>query len=139
MCSSDLALLVIAAPSLGALVGEADPLAQLVELVVLAVVAGAALLWLRRIIHVGLIQEAREIPVGDPDPCPSCARITPRHTFCGACGVSLRALPKDRTTAAAGEGRFVGAWLGPRRLLVVFGVVLGTVTDRKSTRLNSSH
>lgn len=121
-------LLVVAAPSIGAAVGDGDATDQLATLVLLTAIVGVALLWLRRIIHVGLIQEAREIPVGEPAPCPSCGRATARHTFCGACGVSLRALPKDRSSAAAGEGRLVGAWLGPRRLLVVFGVVMGAIT-----------
>ena len=62
----------------------------------LAVVAAIALLWLRRAIHVGLLQESREIEVERSIECPNCGRATPEHTFCGNCGVALRALPKQR-------------------------------------------
>jgi hypothetical protein len=65
----------------------------------------AALLWLRRAIHLGLLQEASEHPIGPPIECPNCSRETPHHTFCIDCGVSFQALPKDRRPAAdvAGE------------------------------------
>jgi len=63
---------------------------------VLAVIAAVALLWLRRALHLGLLQEAREIEVERSISCPNCGRPTPEHTFCGNCGVSLRALPKER-------------------------------------------
>ncbi len=66
----------------------------------LAVVAGVALLWLRRAIHVGLLQESREIAVERSIECPNCGRVTPEHTFCGNCGVALRALPKERKAKA---------------------------------------
>ena len=62
----------------------------------LAVVAAIALLWLRRAIHVGLLQESRETDVDRSIECPNCGRVTPEHTFCGNCGVALRALPKQR-------------------------------------------
>ena len=65
------------------------------QAVVLALVAGVALLWLRRTLHVGLLQEAREIEVGRSISCPNCGHSTPEHTFCGHCGVSLRALPRS--------------------------------------------
>jgi hypothetical protein len=59
-------------------------------------IAALAMLWLRRAIHVGLLQESREIEVERSIECPNCGRVTPEHTFCGNCGVSLRALPKGR-------------------------------------------
>ncbi len=64
--------------------------------VILAVVAAIALLWLRATIHLGLIQESREIKVTGSIVCPNCGHTTPEHTFCGHCGVSLRALPRSR-------------------------------------------
>jgi hypothetical protein len=64
--------------------------------VVLAVLAAICLLWLRRALHLGLLQESREIDVARTITCPNCGRPTPEHTFCGNCGVSLRALPKAR-------------------------------------------
>jgi hypothetical protein len=66
----------------------------------LAVLAALALLWLRRALHLGLLQESREIEVTRSLSCPNCGRPTPEHTFCGNCGVSLRALPKQRRVAA---------------------------------------
>jgi ribosomal protein L32 len=65
-------------------------------LVELAVLDLLALLWLRRTIHLGLLQEAAEIPIGPPVQCPNCGAQTPQHSFCSNCGVSLRALPKER-------------------------------------------
>ena len=67
----------------------------------LAVVAAVALVWLRRALHLGLLQEAREIEIERSISCPNCGRPTPEHTFCGNCGVSLRALPKQRRAKAA--------------------------------------
>lgn len=57
------------------------------------------LLWLRRAIHLGLLEEASEIEIGPPLTCANCGAQTPRHTFCINCGVSLQALPKARPSA----------------------------------------
>jgi hypothetical protein len=65
---------------------------------VLAVLAAIALMWLRRGLHLGLLQEQREITESRSMNCPNCGRPTPEHSFCGNCGVSLRALPKARAT-----------------------------------------
>ena len=53
-----------------------------------------ALVVLRLIIHVGLLEESADRPIGPPITCPNCGATTARHTFCGHCGVSLQALPK---------------------------------------------
>jgi hypothetical protein len=63
-------------------------------LAVTAVLAAASLLWLRRIIHLGLREESNEKPIGAPVECTNCHRETPAHSFCAECGGSLRALPK---------------------------------------------
>jgi PrsW family intramembrane metalloprotease len=55
-----------------------------------------ALVWLRNLIHLGLLEEAAEIPIGPPITCANCGAQTPRHTFCINCGISLQALPKAR-------------------------------------------
>lgn len=52
------------------------------------------LVLLRRAIHVGLLEESLEIPVGPEFTCTNCGELTARHTFCGHCGISLQALPK---------------------------------------------
>jgi hypothetical protein len=57
------------------------------------------MLWLRRVIHLGLLEESAEIPIGPPITCANCGASTPRHTFCINCGVSLQALPKHRPDA----------------------------------------
>ncbi|HET9104823.1 MAG TPA: zinc ribbon domain-containing protein [Solirubrobacteraceae bacterium] len=65
-------------------------------LLCLAVLDVIALLWLRRVIHLGLLEEAAEIPIGPSITCANCGEPTPRHTFCINCGISLQALPKAR-------------------------------------------
>ena len=65
------------------------------------VLAIVALVWLRTVIHLGLLQEAAEIEIGAPVACPNCGRQTPAHSFCGNCGASLRAAPKSRVVPAA--------------------------------------
>jgi hypothetical protein len=166
--------LLVAAALVQVIIATEDAVAQVVQLVALGVIAVVALLWLRRLIHLGLLQESLEIPIGDDIVCANCGQATPSHSFCGECGVSLRALPKSRgreaglaaASATAGDvaaphevrpteppslppaaagaalaaagGRAVLAaqaphparhgWLGPRLLLVVFGVLLATIT-----------
>jgi len=66
------------------------------SLPVLVLLAAAALIWLRRVIHLGLLQEAAEIGVGPEITCANCNHQTAQHTFCSNCGIALRALPKGR-------------------------------------------
>lgn len=56
---------------------------------------------LRRAVHVGLLEESLEIPIGPEFTCPNCGELTARHTFCSRCGISLQALPKSAFTAPA--------------------------------------
>lgn len=58
---------------------------------------------LRRAIHVGLLEESLEIPIGPELTCANCGARTARHTFCSNCGISLQALPK-LSGPAAGRG-----------------------------------
>ncbi|MDX6645407.1 MAG: hypothetical protein QOK40_1134, partial [Miltoncostaeaceae bacterium] len=120
-------------------VGRATSLALLVALDALA------LLWLRQVVHLGLVQEAAEVPVGPALVCANCGRQTPRHSFCAHCGVSLLALPKPRpasgsreesgmTTAPdrapiahAGRAGASGARLLARRLLLIFGGAIAAI------------
>ncbi len=64
------------------------------DVAVQLVLAAISLVWLRRTLHLGLLQEALEITVGPEIECANCGRATPYHTFCGHCGIALRALPK---------------------------------------------
>jgi hypothetical protein len=66
------------------------------ELFLLIADALIALIWLRQMIHIGLLQEASEIEIGAPVTCGNCGKRTPRHTFCAHCGISLVALPKSQ-------------------------------------------
>ncbi len=81
----------------------------------------AALVWLRRMIHVGLREESSEKAIGAPIECPGCNHETPAHTFCGHCGVALRALPKD--AAPHDEGAPRGSRLGVGTKLAAFGAL----------------
>lgn len=65
------------------------------------IAAAIGLLWLRATIHVGLLEEANEAGIGPPTRCANCGRLTPGHTFCGWCGVSLQALPRSSRPAAS--------------------------------------
>jgi RsiW-degrading membrane proteinase PrsW (M82 family) len=84
------AVLLVAGGTSGALL-ESLPATLLRGL--LAVIA---LVWLRRMIHLGLRQEAAEVAIGPVRACPNCGHATAWHSFCGSCGISLRALPKER-------------------------------------------
>jgi hypothetical protein len=64
-------------------------------LAVTFVLSVAALVWLRWLTELGLREEAAEKPIGPPVTCPSCHQETAVHTFCGHCGINLRALPKE--------------------------------------------
>ena len=69
---------------------------QLSGVAVQLALAAGALVWLRRALHLGLLEEAYEIEIGDVITCANCGKLTRRHTFCANCGISLHALPKGR-------------------------------------------
>ncbi|TMC48740.1 MAG: hypothetical protein E6J20_18665 [Chloroflexi bacterium] len=108
---------------LGALLLIGSALLQLylsrwAALAAVVVVAGAAVVWLRQLIHLGLLEEAAEVEIGPEVTCANCGRLTRRHSFCAHCGVSLRALPKSpRHPRGGGRGR----------LLARFGVALAAL------------
>lgn len=64
----------------------------------LVVLDAIALIWLRRAIHLGLLEEASEIEIGPPIKCANCGHDTAKHSFCSNCGISLQALPKAKGT-----------------------------------------
>lgn len=90
-----------------------------VTLAITAVLGAAAIVWLRRMIHVGLREEANEKPIGAAIDCPSCHHETPAHTFCARCGVALRALPKGGVPHREGAPRRTRLGIGAK--LAVFG------------------
>ncbi|MEA2678218.1 MAG: hypothetical protein QOJ81_2359 [Chloroflexota bacterium] len=96
------ALALLGAAALIVASGLAKTLLTIIpQTLVLAVIAVVALLWLRRALHLGLLQESREIDVDGEIRCPNCGLMTPEHTFCGNCGISLRAVPSSRRSATA--------------------------------------
>jgi hypothetical protein len=46
-----------------------------------------------------LLEEADEADPEADVTCANCGRRTPVHSFCGRCGIALRALPKQRPSA----------------------------------------
>jgi hypothetical protein len=96
-------VLLVAAPA-GLQVLDRTP-----GLIWVAALAALALILLRRAIHVGLLEEADETSIGPEIQCANCHRPTPRHTFCGQCGIALRALPKLRGTRGAAAPEAPGA------------------------------
>jgi len=74
-------------------------LPQAVAAAVLAILTVLALLWLRRVIHLGLVEEAIEALEAGEVTCANCGHATPRARFCTECGIALRALPKGRGAA----------------------------------------
>ncbi len=71
-------------------------LRDFLALIVYLILDVVALIWLRRVLHLGLLQEAAEIETGPDIRCANCGATTPRHAFCINCGVSLLALPNAR-------------------------------------------
>jgi hypothetical protein len=71
-------------------------------LLVLAALDVAALTWLRAVIHLGLLEESAEAPVGPEIVCPNCRHSTALGSFCGNCGIAMRALPKPRSGDRSG-------------------------------------
>ncbi len=78
------------------------------ESIALLAIAALALLWLRRALHLGLVEELHELHDAPDVRCPNCGRQTPGIGFCGNCGISLTAVPRARRgrpgpVAGAGE------------------------------------
>jgi ribosomal protein L32 len=86
-----------------------------VWLVWLVVLDMIALVLLRRAVHVGLLEEADEREPGPEIRCANCGAQTASHTFCGNCGVALKALPKGARESAG------------RRRLIGYGIALAAV------------
>jgi hypothetical protein len=73
-------------------------LASGLALAIIAVLAVLALLWLRQVIHVGLLEEALLIEDAPIITCANCGNRTRRGTFCESCGIALAALPASRSS-----------------------------------------
>jgi hypothetical protein len=107
-------------------------------LAALVVLDALALVWLRSVIHLGLLEEAAEIPIGPPIACANCGVQTPRHTFCISCGVSLRALPKpggdpDRGSVQNRFGRWRIVLVSVSLFTVISGIAVATAATSEPT------
>jgi hypothetical protein len=69
-----------------------------ISLAIIAALAVLALLWLRQVIHVGLLEEALEIEDAPIVTCANCGNRTRLGAFCESCGISLAALPASRSS-----------------------------------------
>ena len=99
------AIATVAAALLLVVSGLAKTLLALIPATaVLAVLAALALLWLRATLHVGLLQESREITVDRSIVCPNCGHTTPEHTFCGHCGVASARAAARKASATGDAG-----------------------------------
>jgi hypothetical protein len=98
-----------------------DRWAALAAIVALDVVA---LVWLRCVIHVGLVEEHAEVTEQPPGRCANCGRSLPRGAFCSYCGVAVRALPKaGREHGPAERRRLLASFATALAVLVGIAVV----------------
>jgi hypothetical protein len=93
-------------------------------LVVLAVLAGIAVVVLRLIIHRGLRDEAGERTTGPSVRCANCGHETPSNTFCGVCGIALDALPKRAATTSVSEAGDLGRRVGHASVLAMVSAIV---------------
>ncbi len=100
---------LVVAGSLGQLL-----LPKFAALVVYLVLDAVALVCLRMVLHLGLLEESAEIEVGPDIVCANCGHTTPAHSFCINCGISLLALPK-RPGPAGPAGPAAAPDPGPSR------------------------
>lgn len=66
-------------------------------LAIVAALGLVGLLWLRQVIHVGLLEEALLIEDAPIIRCANCGQRTRRGKYCENCGISLAALPSSRS------------------------------------------
>jgi hypothetical protein len=90
-----IALAVAAAVLIVAALGQLY-LADILALILYVLLDAVTLVWLRRVLQLGLREEAAEIETGPDIVCANCGATTPRHSFCINCGISLLALPNAR-------------------------------------------
>jgi hypothetical protein len=70
-------------------------------LAIIAALAVLALLWLRQVIHVGLLEEALLIEDAPIITCANCGQRTRLGAYCESCGIALAALPGSRSSISA--------------------------------------
>jgi ribosomal protein L32 len=70
-------------------------------LVIILALAVLSLLWLRQVIHVGLLEEALLIEDAPIITCANCGNRTRHGTFCESCGIAFAALPGSRSSIRA--------------------------------------
>jgi ribosomal protein L32 len=68
-----------------------------IALILMGAIAALGMLWLRQVIHVGLLEEALEIEDAPVIVCANCDHRTRKGRFCEYCGIALAALPTSRS------------------------------------------
>jgi hypothetical protein len=103
-----------------------DPWGALAAVVALAIVA---LIWLRLLIHVGLIEEQTE-GGRSGEHCTNCGRSVFRGAFCSYCGVAVRALPKaGREHGRKERGLLIGRFAVGLAVLVGAAVIVMALVE----------
>jgi hypothetical protein len=74
----------------------------LLEVLAVLVLLFLLFLYLRLVVHHALLEEAVELEIGPPSPCPDCHRVVPTMVFCPACGMSRSAAAKKASPSRAG-------------------------------------
>jgi RsiW-degrading membrane proteinase PrsW (M82 family) len=75
----------------------------ILDVVILAIAAGALLLYLRLAIHEALLVEGADHEIGPDAPCPECHHIVPTMAFCPSCGAARAAASKQGRAKLAGD------------------------------------
>jgi RNA polymerase subunit RPABC4/transcription elongation factor Spt4 len=75
-----------------------------VVVVVYAIAAAIALVWLRVILHFALLEEGAELEIGDVSACSECHRMVPAMLFCPACGVARSASARHSRAGVRAPG-----------------------------------
>jgi len=66
----------------------------ILDVLILAFVAAALLLFVRLVIHDALLVEGAAHEIGPDSPCPECHRVVPTMAFCPSCGAARSASSK---------------------------------------------
>ncbi|OLC00842.1 MAG: hypothetical protein AUI15_06625 [Actinobacteria bacterium 13_2_20CM_2_66_6] len=67
----------------------------ILDVLILAFVAAALLLFVRLVIHDALLVEGAAHEIGPDSPCPECHRVVPTMAFCPSCGAARSASSKQ--------------------------------------------
>lgn len=104
-----------------------DPWAALAAVLVLAAVA---IVWLRALIHVGLLEELGESEAASGTTCANCHHDVFGAAFCSYCGAARRALPKHGRPHGPGDRRLAIAGFATGLAVLVGAALIAIVVAR---------